>query len=550
MAAGSNMLVWGGEDANGPLNDGRIYNPNMNTWSSMSGTNAPSARVDATAVWTGTEMIVWGGRNGFLTFKTGGRFDPAVGDFGSWQALPMSGAPQERYSYSFVWAGDRAIVWGGNDLFDIPLSTGASFVPATNQWIDVADDGAPQARWRHTAVWDGDGMIVWGGNPCLGEDEACTQATSDGARYNPGQDGWTSMKGATYSPIERIEHASLWTGEQLQVWGGVRASNASTDGGIFTPATATWSNPDCENVGSRRLHTAVWTGTQALIWGGRSAVNTVSMASGGARYSPLTGTCDSISSEGVTRRYSHTAVWLGEEMIVWGGRSTEGADYPPGGMRYRPGIDSWLLMSSGSGPSPRYGHVAIAAGNNEMLVWGGLNGATFLGDGYRYRLSTNSWVGELSGALVPEPRAFHSAIWADDKMIVWGGLMSGLVPADDGGAYSPSKGQWSYITKDSAPTPRFGHTAVWTGRDMLVWGGNDGMPTNSGGRFRVSDGIWLPMSTDDAPAARTGHTAVWTGEEMYVWGGRGLGGQPLAGLGSYFADGSTTPAPLFSDGFE
>ena len=33
------------------------------TWTATSTTNAPAARVDQTAVWTGSEMIVWGGND-------------------------------------------------------------------------------------------------------------------------------------------------------------------------------------------------------------------------------------------------------------------------------------------------------------------------------------------------------------------------------------------------------------------------------------------------------------------------------------------------------
>ena len=53
------MIVWGG--ANGSLNTGGRYNPSTDSWTATSMTNAPSARADHTAVWTGSEMIVWGG---------------------------------------------------------------------------------------------------------------------------------------------------------------------------------------------------------------------------------------------------------------------------------------------------------------------------------------------------------------------------------------------------------------------------------------------------------------------------------------------------------
>src|SRR5947207_10518579 len=60
---GSEMIVWGGSDNDfGPeMNTGGRYNPSTDSWATMSTTNAPSARKWHTAVWTGSEMIVWGG---------------------------------------------------------------------------------------------------------------------------------------------------------------------------------------------------------------------------------------------------------------------------------------------------------------------------------------------------------------------------------------------------------------------------------------------------------------------------------------------------------
>ena len=43
------------------LNTGGRYNPGTDSWTATSTTNAPAARYVHTAVWTGSEMIVWGG---------------------------------------------------------------------------------------------------------------------------------------------------------------------------------------------------------------------------------------------------------------------------------------------------------------------------------------------------------------------------------------------------------------------------------------------------------------------------------------------------------
>jgi N-acetylneuraminic acid mutarotase len=57
--------VWAGYDVTiGRLyNDGARYNPATNTWKKISASTAPNARYWHTAVWTGSEMIVWGGIN-------------------------------------------------------------------------------------------------------------------------------------------------------------------------------------------------------------------------------------------------------------------------------------------------------------------------------------------------------------------------------------------------------------------------------------------------------------------------------------------------------
>ena len=71
----------------------------------------PTARAAHTAVWTGSEMIVWGGVNGgnFL-FNTGGRYNPSTD---SWRATSITNAPSARYLHTAVWTGSEMIVWGG-----------------------------------------------------------------------------------------------------------------------------------------------------------------------------------------------------------------------------------------------------------------------------------------------------------------------------------------------------------------------------------------------------------------------------------------------------
>ena len=92
------------------LNTGGRYNPGTDSWTATSTTNAPSGRTVHTAVWTGSEMIVWGGFDGSMYLNTGGRYNPGTD---SWTATSTTNAPTARGWHTAVWAGSEMIVWGG-----------------------------------------------------------------------------------------------------------------------------------------------------------------------------------------------------------------------------------------------------------------------------------------------------------------------------------------------------------------------------------------------------------------------------------------------------
>ena len=59
------------------MNTGGRYNPSHEQLETHQHDQRPSARSYHTAVWTGSEMIVWGGTAGTnANFNTGGRYNP------------------------------------------------------------------------------------------------------------------------------------------------------------------------------------------------------------------------------------------------------------------------------------------------------------------------------------------------------------------------------------------------------------------------------------------------------------------------------------------
>jgi len=159
---GTKMIVWGGKNDTIYTNTGGRYDPTTDAWTGTQISNAPTARVWHTAVWTGTEMIVWGGYNGTFYLINGGRYNPTTD---VWAVSTTTGAPMGRTSHTAVWTGTEMIVWGGyNGSIGSDLNTGGRYNPSTGAWAATSTAGAPSTRNSHTAVWTGTAMIVWGGN--------------------------------------------------------------------------------------------------------------------------------------------------------------------------------------------------------------------------------------------------------------------------------------------------------------------------------------------------------------------------------------------------
>jgi N-acetylneuraminic acid mutarotase len=333
------------------------------TWTATSTTNAPTARIQHTAVWTGSEMIVWGGFHDFpvTRLNSGGRYDPITD---TWTATSTTNAPSARERHTAVWTGTEMIVWGG-DNFSGYLDTGGRYNPSTDSWTATSTTNAPEARVQHTAVWTGNEMIVWGGfGPAFGE-------TNTGGRYNPSTDSWTPTS-TTNAPSGRNLHTAAWTGSEMIVWGGLAANS----GGRYNPVTDNWVSTSTINAPIARAgHTAVWSGSEMIVWGGFPPSGGTYFNTGG-KYSPATDSWTPTSTTNApSARYVHTAVWTGSEMTIWGGGGVSGV-VDTGG-RYDPATDGWAPTSTINAPSARSYHTAVWTGS-EMIVWGGVgNGFPF-----------------------------------------------------------------------------------------------------------------------------------------------------------------------------
>jgi N-acetylneuraminic acid mutarotase len=310
---GTEMIVWGGFiDGTGRINTGGRYSPATDSWTPTSLVNAPASRSLHTAVWTGNEMIVWGGEgNGgpYRQVNDGGRYNPLTD---SWVATNMANVPSPREQHRAVWTGTEMVVWGGFSDPDIWFNTGGRYNPSTDSWTATSTN-APEARWAHTAEWTGSEMIVWGGTNQ-------TILLRTGGKYNPVTDSWVATSTAN-TPLGRVGHTSIWGGNEMIVWGGLDStSNNCNTGARYNPSTDSWIATSIANAPhARASHTAVWTGSEMIVWGGDFCFPCMDFDTGG-RYNPGTDGWVATSITNVPHfRDSHTAVWTGTEMIIWGG---------------------------------------------------------------------------------------------------------------------------------------------------------------------------------------------------------------------------------------
>lgn len=268
---GTNMVVWGGVTSTEPggTATGGIFNGSSKSWRATSSASAPSARTQHTALWCGNRMIVWGGTNPNGLRDDGGVYVPpldtdSIGT-GAWLALPASAVASVRRGHSAIWTGSQMIIWGGFDGNGDLLNTGAMLDPLSGTWTALALSQAPTARFGHTALWTGSKMIVFGGADSE-TDNTTGHVLNDGAIFDPAMNAWTPLP-APGAPEVRERHRAVWTGAEMLVFGGEGIGGALLlTAGAFNPATNTWRSLPSAPTGATRL-AGVWSGQTLLTFG-------------------------------------------------------------------------------------------------------------------------------------------------------------------------------------------------------------------------------------------------------------------------------------------
>lgn len=167
--AGRNHLVavYGGENADGPIADGAIFDINMNGWVSMMAPGAPAARIKPSVFFLDdTRVMVWGGRT-----RTNLGFEIALNDGAiynlethQWAPISMVNAPSPRFSHLGLVGQSKLYVFGGQLLGGSEVYAGGIYDFSTGIWQSVSLDFATSSM---SAIMANDNIIFFGANKIL-----------------------------------------------------------------------------------------------------------------------------------------------------------------------------------------------------------------------------------------------------------------------------------------------------------------------------------------------------------------------------------------------
>lgn len=251
--SGRDLVYWGGESGYGSVTEanGFTWDPNTNAWSPMS-----DSPLEARAVFTGAEVVIWGGYGQWPNLLAdGAAYDPATD---TWRMLPQ--APLAAASpLATVWTGEEMLVWGSTDRL-AKSTEGAAYNPTTDEWRKLPD--APAAINEGTAVWTSQDptkpqeMVIFGAQ--LDGNNASKLDHAIGIAYNPKTNAWRELPEVDLSPNAS---SIAWTGNEIIAWDyGLRAA-------AYSPATNKWRKlPPVPLDASECYPTSEFIGGYVLAW--------------------------------------------------------------------------------------------------------------------------------------------------------------------------------------------------------------------------------------------------------------------------------------------
>ncbi len=298
----SQLVIWGGLGSTGPLADGAAFDPASSEWRRLP--PAPiGPRSDHGSVWTGTEVIVWGGLGPGGYASDGAAYDP---DTDQWRLLSPSGL-EARAGASILWTGTEVIVWGGHRRVgdrQEDLRDGAAYDPTTDTWRLLPEAPLPPAP-AASAVWAGDRLIA----VSYPQGEADRALVAEAVAQ---ADRWTRVMAPPVAA--RLAPAVIWTGTEVLM---LSAEPGPDESGLsptaaYAPGSQEWRIPTYPPAGGINVTRWTWTGDYVVFLGGEPAA-----------YEPVSDLWMRLPPLERITEFA-TVTWIGEGIAVWGGDDGSG----------------------------------------------------------------------------------------------------------------------------------------------------------------------------------------------------------------------------------
>jgi hypothetical protein len=290
-------------------------------WLPMTTTNAPTARSSPGASIAGKLIVAGGNIDCIGSLASAAAYDPSVD---AWTNLPDLNSA--RSQHTVVSSGTAAYAFGGlSDCANggTQLGTLERWSPGDATWTVVSGSGnAATARYAHISIWTGSGVLVYGGS------SGQPSYVASGAVYSPGQNTWADAS-CSLSGCERDGSPLILDQGYVKLWGG---GGGSAPAGLeYEVANGTWSAwmppttfpTDLSNPADdgRRIYFPSGGGTSNLdvvIYDRQTQTRSTDSASSPANLSP-----------------KGSIAWIGSEVVLWSGATSNGTPTPVGG-RYQP----------------------------------------------------------------------------------------------------------------------------------------------------------------------------------------------------------------------
>ena len=329
----------------------------------------------------------------------------------SWRALPRAPIPG-RLDASTVWTGGEMIVWGGVNRpthgSPAPRSDGAAYNPATRKWRNIAT--APSGilgGGGPAAAWTGRRMVVYVGNSPDGP--------AGSAVYDPRTNTWRRLPTGPLGARE--QYASVWTGRELLIFGGHSGDTyARPTAAALNPATGSWRRLKALDAlsGLATVNGALWNGRDAFVGGTLYRPHVVDRPILLA-FNPKTNKLRQIDLSKAPvnprqRRQLDPVASSGSDIVFWTGTSSSSTPV----VRYNPTTRHWRKAKAA--PCKPYGQIAwtgdglvAACGANQLQI---------------YSPRTDSWTTITPGPSPLNSSDSSEIAWTGTDLIAWSGVLA------------------------------------------------------------------------------------------------------------------------------